>query len=123
MRSRLGRAAGQGGGVPGEGGAWEKVFPVEGGAGEAAEKGWVGGGGGAGEEVFAGGGRAGEGVEGGWGGGGGGEGEVTAGEALGYGHEVGLNALVLDGEHFAGAGEAGGDLVADEKGVVMGGKL
>ena len=43
----------------------------------------------------------------------------AAGQALRHGHDVGLDAGVLEREHFAGAGEAGLDLVGDEHDAVL----
>ena len=39
----------------------------------------------------------------------------AVGDALGHADDVGLDAVVLDGEHLAGAPEAALHLVADEE--------
>ena len=50
------------------------------------------------------------------------EGEIAAGNAFGDAHEVRLNGFVFNGEHFAGSAEAGGDFIADQERVVLGGE-
>ncbi len=40
-------------------------------------------------------------------------------QALGHGHDVGLDADVLEREHLAGARKAGLDLVGDEQDAVL----
>src|SRR6202140_3480250 len=42
----------------------------------------------------------------------------SVGDALGGDQDVGDDAVVLDGKHFAGAGEAGLDFVGDEEDAV-----
>ena len=42
-----------------------------------------------------------------------------AGDALGHADDVGLDAVVLDGEHLAGAAEAALHLVGDEQDAVL----
>ena len=46
--------------------------------------------------------------------------DVAAGDALGYGHDVGGYAPVLAGEHAPGAPEPGDDFVGDEEHAVAG---
>src|SRR5271170_1086776 len=43
----------------------------------------------------------------------------SVGDALGGDQDVGHDSVVLDGEHFAGAGEAGLDFVGDKKNAVL----
>ena len=43
----------------------------------------------------------------------------AVGDALGHGHDVGLDAVVLDGEQLAGAPEAALDLVGDEEDALL----
>ena len=43
----------------------------------------------------------------------------SVGDALGGDQNVGIDAVVLDGEHLAGAGEAGLDFVGDEENAVL----
>ena len=43
----------------------------------------------------------------------------AAGDALGHGHEIGLDAGVFDGERLAGAREAGLDFIGDEQDAVF----
>ena len=51
-----------------------------------------------------------------------GERQVAAGDALAETEQVGLDALVLDGEHAPGAAEAGRDLIADQQRAVARGQ-
>ena len=46
------------------------------------------------------------------------EGQIAGGDALGEGHEVGFHPPMTEGEPFAGAPEAGDDLVGDQQNAV-----
>src|SRR5580700_11256251 len=81
----------------------------------------VGEGGSAGDGIASEGGEMVAGFEGGGNFGAGGEGAQgeSVGDALGGDQDVGDDSVVLDGEHFAGAGEGGLDFVGDEEDVVL----